>query len=74
MDIDIPFTRMLAGSADIPEVFFVFRVADRAEPLLHHHFGKANDGVHRGAYFMADLGQKIAFLGAGHFGSAARIG
>jgi hypothetical protein len=37
-------------------------IADRPEPLLHHHFRKADDCIERRADFVADLRQEIGLL------------
>ena len=42
-------------------VLAVALVADRAELLLHHHLGEADDGVERRADLVADLGEEIGF-------------
>ncbi len=54
----------LAGSADVLHVFDVTLVAERAEPLFDHHFGKSDDGVERRADLMADPRQQVG-LGVG---------
>jgi hypothetical protein len=53
---------MLARIADVMGIFEIARAADRAEPFLRHHFGKADDGVERGADFVADPGKEIALV------------
>ena len=64
---------MAAGSVDVLEIVLVALVADRAEALLQHHFGKAQNGVQGRADLMADLGEKIGLGGArGLGGSRAR--
>ena len=63
---------MLAGGADVAEIFAVAIVLDRAEPLLDHHFGKADDGVERRADLVADARQELRFLARVGLGGAAR--
>ena len=63
---------MAAGSVDVLEIVLVALVADRAETLLHHHFGEAEDGVQRRADFVADLGEKIGLGRARGLGGVAR--
>ena len=63
---------MLAGGADVAQVFAVALVLDRSEALLDHHFGEADDGVQRRAYFVADARQEIRFLVRRGLGGAAR--
>jgi hypothetical protein len=36
---------VLAGGVDVLEILLVAVVADRAEALLHHHLGEAEDRV-----------------------------
>jgi len=50
---------MAAGGVNVLQVLFVALVADRAEALLHHHLGEADDGVEGRADFVADLGELI---------------
>ena len=52
---------MAARGMDVLEILPIALVADRAEALLHHHFGKSDDGVERGADLVADLGNEIGF-------------
>ena len=52
---------MFARAADILQVFDIAFVAERAEPLRDHHFGKADDGIERRAHFMADPRQQVRF-------------
>ena len=54
---DHPF----AGGADVLHVFDVTLVAELAEPLADHHFGKTDDGVERRANFVADPRQHVGF-------------
>src|ERR1700722_2990858 len=61
-----------AGPVDVLDVVLVTLVADRAETLLQHHFGKAQNGVQGRPDLMADLGQKIRLRGAGGLGGLAR--
>ncbi len=63
---------MLAGEVDVAEIAPVAVAADRAEALLHHHFGKADDGVERRPDLVADLGEEIRLLRIGGLGGAAR--
>ena len=63
---------MAAGSVDVLEIVLVTLVADRAETLLHHHFGEAEDGVQRRADFVADLGEKVGLGRARGLGGVAR--
>ena len=42
-------------------------VADRAEALVHHDFGKADDRIERRADLVADLGEEFGFRGGGVF-------
>ena len=53
-----------AGGANVLHVFDVALVAERAEALADHHFGKADDGVERRADLMADPRQQVG-LGVG---------
>ena len=41
----------LAGGANVLHVFDITLVAERAETLADHHFGKADDGVQRACGF-----------------------
>ena len=59
---------MAAGGVDILQVLPVAFIADGAEALVHHHFGKTDNGVERRADFMADLGEKFRFGDRGLFG------
>ena len=63
---------MKAGSVDVLEIVLVALVADRAEALLQHHVGKAQNGVQGRADLMAHLGQKIGLGGARGLGAFAR--
>src|SRR5271169_3039485 len=62
-----------AGSADILDVFDVTLVAERAEPLADHHFGKSDDGVERRADLMADPRQQIGLGVRGALGQTASL-
>ena len=65
--------QMAAGGVNVLEVLLVAVVADGAEALVHHHFGKADDGVERRADLVADLGEEFGFGGRGALGLLARI-
>ena len=62
-----------AGGADVLHVFEVALVAERAEPLADHHFGKADDGVQRRPHLVADPGQHVGFGIGGAFGQPPRL-
>ena len=47
--------QVLARAVNVVDVFAVGVVADRAEDLRFHHFGKAEDGIERRAQFMAHV-------------------
>src|SRR6185312_1759241 len=59
---------MTAGGVDVLQVLPVTLIADRAETLVHHDFGKADDGIERCANFMADLRDKFGFRDRGFLG------
>ena len=52
---------------DVLEVLPVAVVAERPEALLHHHLGKADDGIERGADLVADLGEEFGLCRGGFF-------
>src|SRR4029078_3220329 len=51
--------KMSARGVDVLEILPVAFAADRAETLVHHHFGKTDDGIERRSDFVADLGKKF---------------
>ena len=63
----------LAGGADVLHVFDVALVAERAEPLADHHFGKADDGVQRRADLVADPRQHVGLGVGGAIGQPPRL-
>ena len=62
-----------AGGADVLHVFDVALVAERAEPLADHHFGKADDGVERRAHLVADPRQHVGLGVGGALGQPPRL-
>ena len=50
---------MRAGLVDVPDVLKVFRAADGAEGFALDHSEKPDDGVERGAQFVAHVGEKL---------------
>ena len=44
--------------ADVPAVFEIFGVAERAEHAGLHHFGKSDDGIERRAQLVAHVGEE----------------
>ena len=63
----------LAGSADVLHVFAVTLVAECAETLAGHHFGKADDGVERRAHLVADPRQHVGLGAGGALGQPPRL-
>ena len=63
----------LAGGADVLHVFDIALVAERAEALADHHFGKADDGVERRADLVADPRQHVGLGVAGAVGEPPRL-
>ncbi len=59
---------------DVLEIVLVALIADRAETLLHHHFGEAENGLQRRADFVADLGEKVGLRRARGLGGVPRRG
>src|SRR4029077_3842971 len=59
---------MTAGGVDVLQVLPVTLIADRAETLVHHDFGKTDDGIKRCANFMTDLREKFGFGDRGFLG------
>ena len=59
---------------DVLEIVLVALVADRAETLLHHHFGEAQNGLQGSADFVADLGEKVGLRRARGLGGVACSG
>jgi hypothetical protein len=59
----------LAGAADLAEV--VQRLRRQVE--VRAQAGEAEDGVHRGADLVADIGQEVALGAGGRFGVGARL-
>ena len=53
-----------ARGVDVLEIVAVAVVADRPEPLLHHHLGEPEDGVERRADLVADVGEMLGLGGA----------
>ena len=62
-----------AGGADVLHVFAVALVAERAETLADHHFGKADDGVQRRPHLVADPGQHVGLGVGGALGQPPRL-
>ena len=62
-----------AGGADVLHVFDVALVAERAEALADHHFGKADDGVERRAHLVADPRQHVGLGVGGAIGQPPRL-
>src|SRR6185437_4478510 len=60
--------QMTTGGVDVLQVLPVTLIADRPETLVHHDFGKANDGIERCANFMADFREKFGFRDRGFLG------
>src|SRR5262249_21302186 len=58
---------------NIFQILSVTLVADGAETLLHHDFGETDNGVERGANFMADLGEKFGLRDQGFLGCLLRV-
>ena len=63
----------LAGGADVLHVFDIALVAERAEALADHHFGKADDGVERRADLVADPRQHVGLGVGGALGEPPRL-
>ena len=63
----------LAGGADVLHVFDIALVAERAETLADHHFGKADDGVERRADLVADPRQHVGLGVGGAIGEPPRL-
>src|SRR5688572_13396074 len=61
---------MLAGGADVAEIFAVALVLHRPEALLDHHLGEADDGIERRADLVADARQKLRLLPGSGLGRA----
>ncbi len=57
--------RVEAALMDVLDIAFVALVADRAEPLLQHQLGEADDRVERRAHLVADLGEEVDAPGRG---------
>ena len=62
-----------AGGADVLHVFAVALVAERAEALADHHFGKADDGVQRRPHLVADPRQHVGLGVGGALGQPPRL-
>ncbi len=61
------------GIVDVVGVVLVRRHRVGAEQLVRHHLGKAENGVERGAQFVAHLRQEPRFRDVGGFRTAARF-
>ena len=57
---------------DVADVVLVAVVADRSEPLLHHHFGETENRVQRRAHLVADAGEEFGLARVGLHGGVAR--
>ena len=65
--------QMIARLVDQPRIFQIARSAERAEHLVRHHFGEADDGVERRAQFVAHIGEEARLGAVGLFGEIARL-
>src|SRR4051794_4126583 len=47
-----------AAVPDVVDIVRIMAVADRPQHLFGHHFGESDDGVERGAQFVAHIGEE----------------
>ena len=66
-DVGDDAEKMLAAVDDVRRIAEVAFVFHRAEHLVLHHFGEADDGVQGRAQLMAHVGEELAFRAAGLF-------
>src|SRR5215475_14034937 len=59
---------MTTRGVNVFEILSVTFVTDGAKAFVHHDFGKAYDGIERGANFMANFGEKFGFRDRGFLG------
>src|SRR5690606_28995309 len=62
-----------ARAVDVAQIAAIALIADRSEALVHHQFGKADNGIERRADLVADAGEKARLVRGFALRRAARL-
>jgi hypothetical protein len=65
---------MMAGVLDVPRIFAIAPVTERAVDLAMHQIGKSDYGIERRSQFVAHIGEEHGLGAACRFGGVARFG
>ena len=73
-DVVDHFEQIVAAGENVVAVFLVFLRPERSEHAAFHDLGKSDDGVERGAQFVAHIGEEFGFGLVGFLGAVFLLG